>query len=200
MAGDDVWTAEEIGRVLDGLPVTAFGGRSKDQQVPWVQHVMGVDSAPKQAHPVLFYAAAARLLAEAMGTTHPMDYEESAMADHIRDVVQPRAQPFDQEGEPPEWRAVIIFPAHVALCLRVQHRAQMARSQRCAAEEARAAVRPDTETLTQTMEKYMKMETEKVGKGKLSFDIQAPSGGCSQGCASNPVQPRLRRNPTWHVP
>ena len=147
MASENTWSAEEIGQVLDGLPGTAFGGRPKDQQVQWLQHVMGVDSAPRQAHPVLFYAASARVLAEAMGTTHPMDYEESAMADHIRDAVQPRAKPFDADGENPEWRAVVILPAHLALCLRVQHRAQTARSQRCVAEEARAAARPEAATL-----------------------------------------------------
>ena len=57
--------------------------------------------------------------------------------------------------------------------LRVQHAAQTARSQRCAAEVARAEERPGTATLPETMEKYIRMETEKGGKGKLSFDVQA---------------------------
>ena len=55
----------------------------------------------------------------------------------------------------------------------MQHAAQTARSQRCAADVARAEARPGPAALAETMEKYIRMETEKGGKGKLSFDVQA---------------------------
>ena len=160
--------------MLHDIPGSAFGTDSADVRLQWLQFVCSVDDAPQTKHPVIFYAAVARVLAECMGSAQPTDYQEPFMRQQIIDLVKAGSKPFESEGEP--WKSIVINPAQVALALRVQQKAGTVHGTPAAqpAAQSVAGGGSGAAELAEAMKQYVQMQqasmTLQKKKGTLSFD------------------------------
>lgn len=98
-------------------------------QVKWAHFVQGLDADPRERTP-MHYVATARMMAEVVGSVHPEDFGDASIKDALlAGLPASGTKPFDAGGEC--WTGFTVTPAHRALALRVQGRAQ-ARCLSCA--------------------------------------------------------------------
>ena len=117
------FSRDEIEALAQTEPESSFLEAPVQKVSEWIAFITSVDDAPKDKHPLIFYGFVARILAQAMGSTEPVDFADTHMRTLVLDLVKPGAQPFEDDSSGP-WHSVIILPAHLSLCLRVQARAQ----------------------------------------------------------------------------
>ena len=88
---------QDFASVLSELPEGAFAVSDGAARKKWLFFVCSVDDSPKDKHPIMFYAAVARQLAETMGSVEPVDYADAHVRDQTLAVVKSGTKPFDKE-------------------------------------------------------------------------------------------------------
>ena len=163
----------EIEAMAESAPAASFLGASQSKIADWIEFVTSADETPKDQHPLTFYAFAARVLAQAMGSLSPVDYADSHMRSLVLEMIKPGATPFESDADAGPWQDELVLPAHLTLCLRVQARAQKAQDSSGGSsnaapggDQALAQAIASLTAATTTKEKESK-------KGVLSFDLKA---------------------------
>ena len=157
-----------------------------DKASTWVQYVTSVHNSPPDAHPLLFYAATARALADAIGSVEPADYCEKQMRDFVLSGMQANATPFAQDTDE-NWKAFVVKPAHISLALKVQTKAQ-----RELAGTQLGPASPADQT-AQAIAEWAKVQNAKAEKeakrGTLSFDLQKRIDDVGLRCVQGDLLP-----------
>ena len=117
------FTAQEIESIVRDAAEGCFGGVSSEKAVGWVSYVCAVDEAPKDKHPLHFYAAVARVMAESLGSTEKEDFADPHMRNLVLEHVKAGTKPFQADLNE-TWKELVLTPAQVNLALRVQSKAQ----------------------------------------------------------------------------
>ena len=71
----------------------------------------------------MFYAVAARALAEVMGSAQASDYAETHVRTQVIELLKPGAKPFQTDTEQEPWKDYVFKPAQVTWALKVQAKA-----------------------------------------------------------------------------
>ena len=114
----------EIEAMAESAPAASFLGASQSKIADWIEFVASADETPKDQHPLIFYAFAARVLAQTMGSLTPVAYADSHMRSLIVDMIKPGSTFFEPDSDGGPWQDEVLLPAHLALCLRAQAKAQ----------------------------------------------------------------------------
>ena len=161
------YTAQEI-QELVSEPQAAFSGLAPAKRTEWVSFVCSVDEAPKEKHPLLFYASVGRAMVELLGSAEKDDYADPHMRSQIIENIKSGAQPFAEDPPGGSWQGVTLNAAQVSLALRVQ-----AKAQNMVVPRGAPSAPPVPDALAQALATFSGATAKDIKKGTLSFDFKA---------------------------
>ncbi|CAK0874454.1 unnamed protein product [Prorocentrum cordatum] len=162
----------DITAMLATAPNGSFNGAGAVQIREWVDFVLSVDPNPSSKHDLFYYVAVSRLLAEAVGSISPSDFEDPHMRDMIKGSMAINDVPYASEPDE-KWKTWKVVPAQIAFALRVQ-----AKCAQAALPAPTATFQPATESMTgmaEAVKQFAELQSQALQKGKpkgLSFKLQ----------------------------
>ncbi|CAK0822452.1 unnamed protein product [Prorocentrum cordatum] len=158
--------------MLATAPNGSFNGAGAVQIREWVDFVLSVDPNPSSKHDLFYYVAVSRLLAEAVGSISPSDFEDPHMRDMVKGSMAINDVPYASEpGE--KWKTWKVVAAQIAFALRAQ-----AKCAQAALPAPTATFQPATESMTgmaEAVKQFAELQSQALQKGKpkgLSFKLQ----------------------------